>query len=414
MSLSGNLDLAMAKATLREARARRGKTKAGLFPTLDASASYSRSKSSIDTGTGDEQDLYSAGFDSGWELDIFGGVRRALQAAQADLEAQRANLRDVWVSLSAEVALNYMEARTYQSRLDIARKNLRIQKRALGLTESRVQAGLGTELEVQQAKYNLADTRSRIPTLQAGLEAAKNRLAVLLGKQPGAVHQMLEQRKPIPTVPTRLAVGVPAETLRRRPDIRRAERSLAAQTARIGEAKSDLYPKFRLLGSIGLKTIQNEPDFFDSEYSFWSIGPSVSWNIFDAGAIRKNIEIQTARQEQELINYEKTLLLALEEAENAMTSFAREQERKKELMAASKAAQKAEKLAKDNYKAGLVDFIEVLNAQKAVLTFQDNLAQSKGAVASNLISLYKALGGGWQNLWEEEGFRKTGENYDPD
>jgi outer membrane protein TolC len=213
---------------------------------------------------------------------------------------------------------------------------------------------------------------------------------------------MLAKQKPIPTVEPKVAVGVPAETLRRRPDVRRAERQLAAQTARIGEAKSDLFPKFRLLGSVGLETIEHEPEFFHTDYSFWSIGPSVSWNIFDAGAIRRNIEIQTAKQKQKLINYEKTVLAALEETENALTRFAREQERVKELKDAVRSARKSEDLATGNYKAGLVDFINVLNAQKAALNYQEELALSKSAVTSNLISLYKALGGGWQNYWEEE------------
>ncbi|MFO7817918.1 MAG: efflux transporter outer membrane subunit [Thermodesulfobacteriota bacterium] len=404
-AVNGNLDMAMARATLQEARARRGLAEAGQFPTLDAKGSITKGKASKDTGspvTSNTHELYNAGFDAGWELDIFGGVRRAVEAAQADLEAQRENLRDVLVSLCAEVALNYVEIRTYQSRLDIARKNIRIQKRTRDISKSLHEAGLGTALEVQQASYNLSSTRSRIPYLQAGLQAAKNRLAVLTGQKPGALEKMLFKHKPIPTINSKVAVGVPAETLRRRPDVRRAERKLAAQTARIGEAKSDLFPKFRLLGSVGLETIEHESNFFHSDYSFWSIGPSVSWNVFDAGAIRRNIEIQSARQQQQLINYEKTVLSALEETENALTNFAREQERKRELTDAVHSARKAENMANENYKAGLVDFINVLSTQRAVLNYEEELALSKGALTSNLISLYKALGGGWQNYWEEE------------
>ena len=404
-AINGNLDLAMARATLQEARARRGLAESDQFPTLDAGGSISKGKASKDTGspsTTKTHELYHAGFDASWELDVFGGVRRAVQAAQADLEAQKENLRDVLVSICAEVALNYVEVRTYQTRLDIARENIRIQEKTKGITSSLREAGLGTELAVQQASYNLSSTRSRIPSLRSGLQAAQNRLAVITGENPGALDKMLAKQKPIPTVEPKVAVGVPAETLRRRPDVRRAERQLAAQTARIGEAKSDLFPKFRLLGSVGLETIEHEPEFFHTDYSFWSIGPSVSWNIFDAGAIRRNIEIQTAKQKQKLINYEKTVLAALEETENALTRFAREQERVKELKDAVRSARKSEDLATGNYKAGLVDFINVLNAQKAALNFQEELALSKSTVTSNLISLYKALGGGWQNYWEEE------------
>ncbi|MFP4169240.1 MAG: efflux transporter outer membrane subunit [Desulfonatronovibrionaceae bacterium] len=410
-AVNDNLDLAMARATLQEARARRGAARAGQFPTLDAAGSITKAKSSEDTGspeTSKAHELYKAGFDASWELDVFGGVRRAVEAAQADLEAQQENLRDVLVSISAEVALNYIEVRTYQNRLDIARKNIRIQEKTKELTSSLREAGLGTELAVQQAGYNLSSTRSRIPTLKAGLEAAKNRLAVLTGQNPGAVHDLLAESSRIPTVSSEVAVGVPAEALRRRPDVRRAERELAAQTARIGEARSDLFPKFRLLGSVGLETIEHEPEFFHTDYSFWSIGPSITWNIFDAGAVRRNIDVQTAKQQQRLINYEKTILTALEDTENALTDFARGQEKKNELADAVRSARKAESMARGNYQAGLVDFIDVLSAQKAVLSYEDELAQSKSAVTSSLISLYKALGGGWQNYWVEEDVSLSG------
>jgi NodT family efflux transporter outer membrane factor (OMF) lipoprotein len=231
--------------------------------------------------------------------------------------------------------------------------------------------------------------------LEVGLEAAKNRLAVLLGENPGALHQELNESKPIPVPPMTVAVGVPAETLRNRPDIHRAERDLAAQTARIGVATAELYPKFRLFGTIGLESLSSQ-DFLDWGSRIWSIGPGISWNIFDAGAIRKNIKVQTARQEQALIRYESAVLNAQEEVENVLVAFAKEQRRRESLFKATQAARQADLLARDRYQAGLVDFNNVLVAQLALISFQDQLVQSDGAVTTNLVRLYKALGGGWQ------------------
>lgn len=396
-AVQGNLDLKQAMARVREARARRGISRADLFPSLDTAGSFTRSRSSENNGTGDTTNLYEAGFDAAWEMDIFGGVRRSVEAAQADLEAGRADLHDVLVSLLAETALNYVETRSYQTRLAVAEANLEAQEKTYDLIVSRYEAGLSDELAVQQARYNLEDTRSRIPPLRTGLEATQNRLAVLIGQPPGAVHERLAERRPIPVTPARVAVGVPADTLRRRPDIRRAERQLAAQTARIGVATADLYPKFRLAGSIGLESLESA-NFFESASRFWGIGPSFSWNIFDAGAIRRNIGVQSALQEQYLIGYEAAVLGALEEVENALTAYAEEQLRRERLLDAVDAAKRAEQLSQDQYQAGLVDFSNVLDAQRSLLSFEDQLARSDGAVTSNLISLYKALGGGWKPL----------------
>lgn len=390
-----NLTLKDAQSRLREARALRGISKAGFFPTIDAGASVTKSRSSENNGTGTESELYSAGFDAGWELDVFGGTRRSVEAAQASLEATQAELHNVLVSLVAEVALNYVDVRTYQARLSAAYANIKTQKETYELNRSRFDAGIIDELVVQQALYNLERSRSQIPTLENGLEAAKNRLAVLLGESPGALHQELNETKPIPVPPITVAVGVPAETLRNRPDIRMAERNLAAQTARIGVATADLYPKFRLFGTIGLESLSSQ-DFLEWASRTWSIGPSVSWNIFDAGAIRQNIKVQTERQKQALIQYESTVLNAQEEVENILVAFAKEQRRRESLSRATEAARKADLLARDRYRAGLVDFSNVLIAQLSLLSFQDELVQSDGAVTTNLVRLYKALGGGWQ------------------
>jgi multidrug efflux system outer membrane protein len=395
-AVKNNLDLKQALAKVREARARRGITQAGQFPVLDASGSASRSKSSENAGSGTTRSFYSAGFDAGWEVDIFGGIRRQVEAAEADLEASRDNLRDVLVSLTAEVALNYLDVRTLQKNLEVAENNLAIQKEAYDFISWRNQAGLSNELEVQQARYNLENTRAQVPVLRSRLEAAKNRLAVLIGKVPGGLHELLAENRPIPVVPPTVAVGVPAETLRRRPDIRRAERNLAAQTARIGVATADLYPKFRLAGSIGLESLKSS-ELFKSASETWGIVPGVSWNIFDAGAIRQNIEVQSAIQEQFLLAYEAAILGALEEVENGLTAYAEEQLRRQRLLAAVDAARQAEKLASQEYFAGLVDFTNVLDAQRSLLSFEEQLAISDGAVTSDLVRLYKALGGGWNS-----------------
>jgi NodT family efflux transporter outer membrane factor (OMF) lipoprotein len=390
-AVKGNLGLKTALSRVREARALRGIRRAERFPLLDASASATKSRS-IDKGEGDR---FKTGFDAGWELDIFGGLRRQEEAAEADLDASREDLRDVLVSLTAEVGLNYIEVRTLQARLSAARENLVAQQQTYDLNASRYKAGLIDELAVRQSLYNLERTRSRIPPLETQLAAAMNRLAVLLGEKPGALEDRLAPQKPIPMAPVSIAVGVPADALRRRPDIRRVEREVAAQTARIGVATSDLYPKFRLDGSIGLEslTLEHLPEWASR---IFSIGPSASWNLFDAGAIRRNIEVQNARQEQALIAYQETVLSALEEVENSLVAFARQQDRLEALTRATEAAQQADRVARDRYGAGLVDFSNVLDAQQALLSLQDEEAQSRGAVTAELIRLYKALGGGWK------------------
>ena len=396
-AVAGNLDLKKAGAKVREARARRGISRADLFPTLDATGSATRSRGSEETGGGNTRELYAAGFDAGWEVDIFGGLRRSVEAAEANLQASREGLRDVLVSLVSEVALNYVEARTYQARLAVAEANLKAQQETCELTRWRYEAGLSDELALEQARYNLESTRSQIPTLRSGLDETKNRLAILLGERPGMIHTELEERKPIPVTPLEVAVGVPADTLRRRPDIRKAERELAAQTARIGVATADLYPRFTLKGSIGLEAL-SPGNWISYGSRTSSIGPRVTWAIFDAGAIRKNIEVQSALQEQALIQYETAVLSALEEVENSLVAYANEQVRRQSLLEASQAAQRAAKLARDRYAAGLIDFQVVLDAERSLLNLQSQMAESDGKVTSNLIALYKALGGGWTAL----------------
>ena len=399
-AVKSNLDLKRAEARLREARARRGISETGLFPGVDASGSASRSQGSKNSGAGTTRSYYAIAFDASWELDIFGGVRRSVEAADAELDASRENLREVLISLTAEVALNYLDIRTTQKRLVVAQKNIDALQEAFEFINWRNQAGLSNALELQQARYNLESTRAQLPLLRQILEEAKNRMAVLVGEIPGTVHGVLEKQQPIPNIPPTVAVGVPAETLRQRPDIRKAERTLAAQTARIGEATADLYPKFRLSGSIGLEALEASK-LFQSGSEFWNIIPGFSWNIFDAGAIRKNIEVQNAIQEQYLYEYESTVLNALEEVENILNDYAEQQLRRERLAEAADAARQAEQLAGQQYTAGLTDFTTVLDAQRSLLSFDDQLAESDGNVTANLIRLYKALGGGWRSMATE-------------
>ncbi len=403
-AVKGNLDLKKARAQVREARARRGIAESGLLPSLNGSGSATWTHT---TGSGaanltsgianvtsaTASDLYSADFDASWELDIFGGVRRSVEAAQGDLQASDESLCNVLVSLLSEVALNYFDVRIYQDRLNVAANNLQSQSETYELTQWRYQAGLTDELAVQQAQYNLENTRSQIPDLRTGLDAAMNNIAVLLGEQPGAVHTELEQPEPIPVPPLQVAVGVPADLLRRRPDVRQAERELAAQTARIGVATADLYPKFSLSGSIGLETLSLKN--LSSGTASFSGGPSITWAIFKGGAIRQNIELQSALQEEALVQYESVILSALKEVENALRAYVETQERRKSLSVATLAAQKAAELAQQKYHAGLTDFTSVLDAQRSLLSLQEQLTISNGNVSANLVRVYKALGGGW-------------------
>ena len=393
-AVAGNLDLKKARSRVRAARARRTISRSGLFPFVDASVSGTRNHLSEERYGGDDYDLYAAGFDATWELDIFGGIRRSVEAADADIQEKEADLRDVMISLLSEVALNYIDVRTFQANIVVIWSNLDAQEKTFQLTQSRYQAGLTNELAVQQATYNIENTRSKIPVLRIGLEGAMNRLAVLLGREPGALHEELKKPQVIPFTPREVAVGIPAETLRRRPDLRRAERGLAAQTARVGAATADLYPRFRLLGSIGLETL-SLGNVFSASGLAYLIGPGISWPVFNAGAIRSNIQVQSELQEQALIEYEAAVLNALREVENALVSYDEEQNRRQALSASAKAAERAVELSESQYQAGLTDFTSVLDAQRSLLSFQEQLTQSDGAITANLVRLYKALGGGW-------------------
>lgn len=391
-AVAGNLDLQLARSRLYEARARLGVSRADRFPTLTATASAARSHSHDQ-----DQDIFTVGFDAGWELDIFGGVRRAQEAAQADLAAGREDLRDVLVSLLGETASNYLKVRTYQARIAAATDNLQIQADTFKLADLRYQAGLTDELPVQQARHNLASTRAQLPTLRLGLEESLNRLAILAGEEPGRIHELLEEPAPIPAPHLTVTIGVPADTLRQRPDLRRAEQQLVAATARVGMAVADLYPKFRLSGTLNMESVDSA-DILSAGSRSWRLGPSFSWPLFNGGQIRRNIEVQSSLQEQKLLLYRSVVLDALEEVENVLTAYLEEQHRHQALLEAAGAARIAAELARIKYQAGLQDFSSVLDAQRSQLSFDDQLAQSQGAIGSDLVRLYKAMGGGWQTM----------------
>ncbi len=393
-ALAGSTDLRTARAKLREARARRNLADSDFSPTVTASASANRAKNSAESGSGRTNTLYQAGFDASWEPDIFGGTRRGAEAAQADLETSEANLHNTQVSLAAEVALNYMDVRLFQARLAIARENLSSQSETFRLTDWRAQAGLVTPLDVEQSRANLEQTRAQIPTLTTGLAESEHRLAVLLGRAPGAVHRQLIAPAPVPAVPERVAVGIPADTLRQRPDVQASERKLAAETARVGQVMAARYPGFTLSGSIGLEALTLGALGTSSAVTR-SVLANVAGVIFDGGRLRSQVEIQNAVQEQALIEYEATVLTALEEVENALVSLNENRQRKTALRDATEAARNAAMLARLRYIGGLIDFQTVLDTERTVLTAEDSLATASAEGASALIRLYKALGGGW-------------------
>jgi NodT family efflux transporter outer membrane factor (OMF) lipoprotein len=416
-AVASNLDLRLATARLREARALRGVVGADLFPDVNVAGAYTRSRTSENAFSfdqpsggggggspgfgpfgepGDTQSLYQAGFDANWELDVFGGVRRSIEAADADIGAAVEGRRDALVTLLAEVARNYVELRGFQRRLEIAGQNLKVQQDTLELTRARFEAQLVSELDVTRADAQVATTAAGIPALEAQRNQAAHRLAVLLGQPPaGLLDELLPSGTlAIPSGPPDVPPGLPSDLLRRRPDVRRAERELAAATARVGVATADLFPKFSLTGSLGLQA-EAFGDLGRWDSRFYNAGPSVSWPVFDAGRIRSNIRVENARQEQALVRYEQSVLTALEDVENALVGYGKEHQRRQSLQRAVAANRRSVEMANQLYDRGLTDFLDVLEAQRALFASEDALVQSERTISTNLVALYKALGGGW-------------------
>jgi NodT family efflux transporter outer membrane factor (OMF) lipoprotein len=408
-AMQSNLDLRQAHSRIVQARAQRGVEVAAFWPNANVGASYSKSGTSgnsttfVDpvTGTtssrtsGGTRDSYRAGFDASWELDVFGGVRRGIEAAEADIAASIEDQRDVLILITSEVALNYVNLRGFQRQITIAQENLQSQLRSADLTRRRQRGGLVSGLDVANAEAQVASTRSQIPLLEQNARQTLYNIALLLGQEPSALVAELEQPTEIPPTPANVPIGLPSELLRRRPDIRRAEQQLHSATARVGVATADLFPRFSLTGQLG--TTGSEFSALGNWSSrFWSVGPSISWPIFSAGRIRANIAVQNAVQEQAAMSYEQAVLTALNDVEVALVAYSREQEHRQSLVEAVAANRRAVDLATQLYTQGQTGFLDVLSAQRSLYVSEDALVRSDTTVATNLVALYKALGGGWE------------------
>ena len=387
-------DLRTAQAQLRQARASSDLAGANLSPSLGVSASANRSRTGTTGGTGTPQTLYAAGFDASWEPSIFGGLRDAAAGARADASAAAATLESTRVSLSAEVALNYVTLRAYQLRLSIARDNVTSQAETLQIAEWRAEAGLGTGLAVEQARTNLEQSKASIPSLESGRAVAEHRLALLTGQVPGALHERLLEPKPLPTPPNEVAVGIPADTIRQRPDVHAAELKLQAEVARSAQRQADRYPSLTLSGSLGWQAF-SAAALGGSGSAVSSLASNLAATLFDGGRIRSQIAVQNAVQEQALIAYEKSILTALEDVENALASYAAGRERVEARARAAEAARNAAQMARIQYEAGAVDFQTVLDTDRTRLTAEDGLALAEADLLTSVIALYKSLGGGW-------------------
>jgi outer membrane protein, multidrug efflux system len=407
-----SLDLKLALERVQEARAARGIARSGYFPSIDANASATRLRGGLAQGviravspSSDpnarpslispfETNLFQANLSAAWELDVFGGIRRGVEAATADVVAAEENRRNVLVILFGDVGRVYAQLRGFQRRLEIANKNIGTQQETLDLTTARAKAGLATELDVSRAAAQLESTRAAVPTLLSGVDVSIHRLSVLLGDEPGALRHELEKVGPIPTAEPDVEVGLPSDLLKRRPDIRRAEAQLVAATARIGEARADLFPRFVLTGTAGRQATQLR-DLTLGLGNFFSVGPGISLPLFNGGRIRSSIAVQTSRQRGAVISYQSTILNALEEVQNALVNYSQEQERRDRLNQAIQQSQLAVDLAGEQYRAGLVDFLSVLEAQGQLFANEDEWVQSQTNVTTQVITLYRALGGGW-------------------
>ncbi len=403
--VEGNLDLRTALSRIDEARALFGFVRGARFPSLDTDASYTRSRQSEQASIGgtkvgqlvrvDDTDSYGANLGAVWEVDLFGRIRRSVEASKANWQASIEDYRGVLVVLRAEIALAYLEIRSLQHRIAIAESNIGAQQKSLNLVQQRHSAGKAPGLELSQAKGNLASTKATLPQLHASLRNSLHRLSVLLGEHPGTTHSELKAIAPIPSPPETIVIGIPANLLRQRPDLRRAERLLAAQTARVGIATADLYPTLSLGGTFGFSA-QSPGDLFQATSRTYGFGPVLSWNVFSGGRIRSAIDVEDSRVEQALTEYERTLLKALEEVENSLTSYRYEGIRGAELRRAVTAYREAAGFAKELYKSGKTDFQNVLDAERNLLVFEDQLSLSKTALVSSVVALYRSMGGGWR------------------
>jgi len=417
-----NLTLRIAGVRVLEARAQLGIAVAGLYPQIQqafGSLQYNRTSqgsssagsrqlspggntSSGVSGSGIPSEFWQSqvGLTVGWELDFWGKFRRAIESADAGWLATVADYDSALVSLTADVANTYISIRTLEKRIGIARQNVETQEESLKIAEARFKYGTVTQLDVEQARTLLNDTLASIPSLEAQLRQAKHALCVLLGMAPNDLADLLKGASEIPVSPPQVVVGIPADLLRRRPDIRSAEYQAAAQSSLIGVAKADLYPAFSLTGNFGfISTDAGQSrlgDMFKWGSRFIQAGPSVQWNILNYGRITNNVRVQDARLQELLITYQNTVLMAQQEVEDNLVAFLRARERAGFLAQSTASARKALDLAVSQYREGIKDFTTVLTAQQALLNEQDNLAVTLGNISSSLVGVYRALGGGWE------------------
>ncbi|HEY0550408.1 MAG TPA: efflux transporter outer membrane subunit [Verrucomicrobiae bacterium] len=392
---TNNYDLRRAQARLREARALWTEARFDFAPTVRSGASYEKSQfSETAAGTRSRRgELYRAGFDATWELDIWGNVRRNVEAARATVESVEATRDDVLITIQAEVAANYVELRGTQAQLEVATRNATNQAQTLDLAIALLNGGQGTQLDVARARSLLNQTLASIPSLDAALQSAMYRIAVLCGVQPTALTNELLARQTFPKIPTELALTSPTELLRNRPDVRAAERSLAAATARIGVEVADLFPRVTFNGSVGLAA-SSFARLTSPGADAYSFGPRITWAAFDLGRVRQRIKAADARAEQAVATYEQTVLLVLEETENALVALGRERQRFAYLTEAERSGAEAVQLARQRYREGIADYLSVLDAERTLLNLQEQLVRAQTLTVTRLIAVYKALSGG--------------------
>ena len=393
-----NHDLRIALGHLVEARAARHEALFDFAPKVTASGGYTKQQVPLAAspyGVGYVSELYDAGFDASWELDLFGRVRRENEAARAELQGAEANLHDAQVSVIAEVVRTYFELRGEQNELAVARRNVENQQETLRVTDARLNAGRGTELDTSRAQAQLSTTLSSIAPLEAAVSRSIHRLGVLTGRDPNALTDLLSPPQELPGLPQIAAIGDPAALLRRRPDIRVAERQLAASTAQIGVAVGDLFPKVTFTGSFGYMS-NDTATLGQAATRSYAIGPGISWAAFDLGRVRARIAGARAHTDVALAGYEQTVLRALEETENSLVTHARARDRLRNADDAARASATAARIARARYDGGIVDFLEVLDAERTQLQAEDQLAQSRTDAITSLVAVYKALGGGWE------------------
>lgn len=401
-----NLDLQVAASRIRQARALRTRSMLELAPIVHGRADYTREELGQPVlprfGYPDRNfEFYEGAFDATWELDVFGRLRRAVEANGAEIEAAESARRDVLVTLCAEVARSYVELRGAQSELDVARRNAETQRKTADLAIARVKGGRGTDFDVARAEAQYHTTRATIPGLEARIAQSIHRVGVLLGEQPTVLFERLAPTKSLPETPARIAIGDPASLLQRRPDVRQAEALLHASMARIGVAKADLFPRLSLNGSLGLQ-VHRLSKVGDPGQEIWSFGPHLSWAAFDIGRVLASVEAADEEAKQAGFRFQETVLVALVETENALVSFDSARARRDALRDATKESERAAALARQRFEDGVTDFLSVLEAELRLLEAQQALAASETGTATSLVSLYKVLAGGWQTFETDE------------